>query len=408
MLRRLAAHYRAAYSGIPREAWLLCLGLLVNRAGTMVLPFLALYLTRHLGLSIAAAGGIVSLYGLGALPAAFFSGWLSDRIGPVRVLVLSLLTSGTGYLVLGQLRATVPVAIAVFLTSFCAESFRPAAYAAVAGRATPELRTRALALIRLANNLGLSIGPVLGGVLAVRHYELLFVADALTSWLAALVIVVTTRGADHVTTTASGTPSSGEPLWRDGPLLALLATFAVICIVFCQCWSTLPLHLRTVCGFSEDTIGLLLAINTTCIALFEMALVAALESRNRLRVAALGAALVCIGFGVLALGHSIVVAIIAMLVAVVGEMLCLPMTNSVVAGRAPSGRTGQYLGAYSFAFSIALIVGPALGTAVLQRWGSTVLWLTIGACGVPTSLALLALAGRFQEQRRPVMAASRG
>lgn len=396
MLRGLAAHYRGAYSGIPRQVWLLCLALLVNRAGTMVLPFLALYLTRRLGLSLAAAGGIVSLYGFGALPAAFFSGWLSDRIGAVRVLVLSLAASGAGYLVLGQLRAPGHVALAVFLTSFCAESFRPAAYAAVAERAEPELRTRALALIRLANNLGLSIGPVVGGVLAVRHYELLFLVDALTSWLAALVCILTIRRVPHTAAASVGTDARGLPPWRDVPFLALLVAFSAICVVFCQYWSTLPLHWRTACGFREDTIGLLLAINTTCIALFEMALVAALEGRNRLRIAALGAALVCLGFGTLALGCGIAVAVIAMLVTVAGEMLCLPMLNSVVVGRAPSGRTGQYLGAYSFAFSLAFIAGPALGTAVLQRWGSTVLWLAIAVCAVPTAVALLALAARFE------------
>lgn len=397
MLGALGAHYRGAYSGLPREAWMLSLALLVNRAGTMVLPFLSLYLTRHLGYPVVLAGAIVSLYGFGALPAAFASGWLSDRIGPVRVLKASLLASGAGYLILGQLREPLAVAAAVFATSFLAESFRPAAYTAITERAEPAVRTRALALVRQANNLGFAIGPVLGGMLAVHHYPLLFVADALTSWLAAILRTVLIAAEIRPARRPAGEGNEPASVWRDRPFVAFLAVFAVVGIAFCQFWSTLPLHLRTVCGFREDAVGLLLAINALAIALFEMALLATLEHRNRLRVAAVGAALFCFGFAILAAGTGLGIVVLAMLVATLGEMLFLPMTNAIAAGRAPAGRAGSYLGAYSFAFSLAFIVGPALGTAVFARWGSTVLWLGVGAIGIPAGFALAALSGHLHD-----------
>jgi len=384
---------------------MLSLALFVNRAGTMVLPFLALYLTRHLGYPVVLAGAIVSLYGFGALPAAFASGWLSDRVGPVRVLKASLVASGAGYLILGQLRDPLAVALVVFATSFLAESFRPAAYTAITERAAPEVRTRALALVRQANNLGFAIGPVLGGVLAVHHYPLLFVADSLTSWLAAILCAALIAAEAKPTRQPSGPGKAPAPVWRDRGFVVFLTIFAVVGIAFCQFWSTLPLHLRTVCGFREDAIGALLAINALAIALFEMALLATLEKRNRLRVAAVGAVLFCLGFAILATGTGLGVVVLAMLVATLGEMLFLPMTNAIAASRAPAGRAGSYLGAYSFAFSLAFIVGPALGTAVFARWGSTVLWLGVGAIGIPAGLALAALSRHFHDAPPPPGAA---
>ncbi|HQU33342.1 MAG TPA: MFS transporter, partial [Thermoanaerobaculaceae bacterium] len=94
MLKRIVGTYRAAFSGLPREVWIQGLATLVNRSGTMVLPFMSLYLTTKLGFSIIAAGQVLSLYGIGAIAGSWLGGTLSDRMGPVRVQVASLAATG--------------------------------------------------------------------------------------------------------------------------------------------------------------------------------------------------------------------------------------------------------------------------------------------------------------------------
>src|SRR2546427_12644430 len=84
---------------MPRAIWVLFPAILVNKAGSMVLAFLVLYLTRSLGLSVGTAATVLLLYGAGALVAAPISGVLSDRFGPIRIMRGSLLLSGVILLV---------------------------------------------------------------------------------------------------------------------------------------------------------------------------------------------------------------------------------------------------------------------------------------------------------------------
>jgi MFS family permease len=126
-----------------------------------------------------------------------------------------------------------------------------------------------------------------------------------------------------------------------------------------------------------------------------MVIVRALERRSRLRVAALGCVLVCLGFGLLPLGTSWPFAAFTILVWTAGEMLAMPMINSAVAQRAPESRSGAYLGAYTVAFSAGWVAAPTLGMTIYSGLGGTALWLAAGAMAVPLGLGFLALARRF-------------
>ena len=88
-MRKLLGAYREAYSGLPRATWLLAFVALVNRSGTMVLPFLALYLTSQRGFDPDQAGLFLALYGLGSAGGTYLGGVLCDRLGALSVLRVS-------------------------------------------------------------------------------------------------------------------------------------------------------------------------------------------------------------------------------------------------------------------------------------------------------------------------------
>ena len=399
MPRRLLAAYRAAFSGLPREVWTLALASFVNRSGTMVFPFLALYLTSRLGFSVATAGGEIALYGVGAIVGSYVGGWLADRAGPVRVQVLSLLATGAGFLALAQMRTPASVGATLLVTSLVGEWVRPASLTAVAEHSPPEVRARALALLRLAVNLGMAFGPAVGGLLALRHYGLLFAVDALTCWAAAVLLW---RSLGH-REAARPRPRDDEAgrrstPWRDGPFLGLLACLVLWGVAFGQVFSTFPLTLRVEFALSEALIGLLLALNATMIVAGEMVLVRALEGVPRLRVASLGSLFVGLGFGLLALGRQPALAVASAVVWTVGEMLSLPMFNVLVADRAGEASRGTYMGAYSLAFSASFVFAPLAGTAAYQHGGPTLLWPGVAALGAVVALALRLLARRWQRE----------
>ncbi len=227
MFKDIAHLYRRAYSGLPREAWFLFAVNLVNSSGAMVIFFLSLYLTRRLGFTPARAGQAISLYGLGSLAGAYLGGWLSDRIGSTSVQKLSLALSGGFLLALGQIRSAWGLLPILFLYSLAAGALYPANAASMSRICPPELHVKGFALNRLANNLGVTIGPALGGLLALRDYRLLFWADGLTCIAAAgLFLVIWKKPEDQLRTAEKlgpSIPSGAVRLpWRDRPFLLLM------------------------------------------------------------------------------------------------------------------------------------------------------------------------------------------
>jgi predicted MFS family arabinose efflux permease len=400
LFRSLIFAYRAAFAGLDREVWLLAGALFVNRAGTMVLPFLSLYLTKDLGFSSARAGLIIGCFGLGSMLGSFLGGWLSDRADPLRIQQLSLITSGIGFALFVRLESFPALAVGIFTIAALGDAFRPALLVAIAHRSTAKTQSRAFALIRLAANLGMAVGPAVAGILAVHGYALIFFADALTCWAAAVILIVSFKNS-----VGGGVESDhrqrhiGRSPWSDGPYLVFLVLIVLLAMTFFQVWSTLPIYLRSVYGLSERAIGLLLALNAILIVLAEMPLIRAVERRDRMRTVGVGAFFVCIGLALLPLASVWTMAVLSMVVLTVGEMLSMPISNAIVAERAGRAAVGSYMGAYTLAFSTAFVIGPVIGTAVYQHLGAGTLWFGIGAVGAFLGLGFAALSRPLRAPR---------
>jgi predicted MFS family arabinose efflux permease len=188
MLQASAQLYKNAYSGIPRPVWWLALVMFVNRCGTMVIPFMTVYLTTR-GFSLAQAGYVMAAFGTGSIVGSYLGGKLTDRLGSYRVQIFSLLLNGVLFIVLGQMRTLTQFAVCIFVLSSVGEAFRPANSVAIANYSDDFNRIRCYALNRLAINLGWSIGPAVGGILASVNYNLLFWTDGLTCIAASMVLL---------------------------------------------------------------------------------------------------------------------------------------------------------------------------------------------------------------------------
>ncbi len=399
MVRRVFHLYRAAFSGLPRDIWLIALVAFVNRSGTMVLPFLALYLTIVQGYTAGEAGRLVGLYGVGAIFGTYAGGWLSDRVGAIRAQQISLVLGGLGYLLLGSADGTWRLAAAILLASAMVESFRPAVMSAIVERSPVDVKAKAFALLRLALNLGFAIGPALGGVLATFGYRWLFVVDAATSWsAAALLFRVPALPPEHADGSGGRRPLAQSP-WRDLPFLAFLLLVVSLASALFQILSTVPLYFREEIGLREDAIGVLLSINALLIVAFEMVLIHLVQKRDRLLLSAVGAFILCLGLGILPFGHSLVYVVLTICIWTVGEMLSLPILNVIAGERSERGRRGQYMGLYTMAYSIAFVTAPITGTWIYSRFGADSLWHAILGLGV-------LLAAGFLMLRKPLERAS--
>ncbi len=384
MFRTIANTYREAFSGLGRPVWLLSIATLVNRAGTMVLPFLALYLTQEREFTTAQAGQALAAYGLGGVAASYAGGWLCDRVNPLWVMKASLLLTGLGFVTLGQVRGRFAIFLVILVLSFVGEIFRPANMAALAAASDPGERSRSFALMRLAVNLGMTLGPTLGGFLALYDYGWLFVADGVTCILAAGLLQLTSR--DIVISAPAPAAPGAPPVrarspWRDGPLMVVFGLMFVLNLVTFQLTSTFVLALRDLYEFSEARIGITMAVNTVVIVLFEMVLVHSLSRRDPLKVSGVGAFFFCAGLGLLPFGSGFAYVIFTVLVWTVGEMLVFPIVSSAVADRAPEASRGSYMGMLNLSFAAAFVAAPLIGTWVYQNHGPQTLWYACGALG---------------------------
>jgi MFS family permease len=384
ILKRIFSLYRSAYSGLPKEAWMLSVVEFVNRSGTMVFFYMTLYLTQTFAYTPTQAGQVISAYGIGALAGSYAGGKLTDVMGAYNVQKFSLAITGLTFILLGQLRSYWLITAAMFFLGVCSEALQPANATAMSQVCPPELRTKGFALNRLAINLGVTIGPVVGGYLALVDYGLLFWIDGFTCLLAAGVFMLFFKTARPVQDFHAGSTVNRpiQSVWRDVYFLKILAFVFFLGVIFVQLFNTFPLFFRTVYGLKENRIGLLIAVNTVMIVLFEMLLMDALKKRPVGKVIALGALLLGGGFALMPLGRTFLFGCFTVAVWTMGEMLALPSLTALIANHSDDAVRGKYMGLFSFAFALSMVVGPLLGAKIYDSFGPSILWFGCGVAGI--------------------------
>lgn len=370
----LLSLYREAFSNLPRNIWVLSATSFINRAGSMVLLFTSLYFTKQLHFSIAQAGMVMSFYGIGSVLGSYAGGWLTDRKNYFDIMIFSLISSGL--ILLLMLIATNPLEIAtiIFMYAFTADMFRPPNAAAIAVYSNPLNITRSVSLLRLAINLGFSVGPAVGGLVALHFgYKWLFAIDAFTSFAAAamLYIYLPRQVTEKNRKQSPVLMDSKTSAYRDWYYLLFIFLVAFYGICFFQLFASIPQYFSTVCHYNEATIGLLLALNGLIVVIIEMPLITILEKKKKIfPFIILGVLCLPFAFGILQFGKGLLIAaILYTLIISLSEIFAMPFMMDYSLSRPPKERQGQYSALYSIAYGIANIAAPALGLGIAAHYG---------------------------------------
>jgi predicted MFS family arabinose efflux permease len=388
MLISFFQSYKQAYKGLSKNSWYLSIVMLVNRSGTMVVPFMSIYCIRQLHFSIINAGIIMALFGLGSISGAFIGGKLTDKIGFYDLQVGALLTGGTLFIIVGYQHTFLTMGVGAYILGLCNDSFRPANAAAIAHYSNDTNKTRSYSLNRLAVNLGWAVGGALGGLIASINYHLLFWVDGCTNILAALLLlklmprskVIKTIDIPEETEARASAYKDKEYL-----LFILLATLFSMC--FFQFFIMQPVFYKIQWHFNESLIGFLLALNGVLIAVVEMVLIHNLEGkRNILIYISSGILMGAVGF--VSLNFVPPTAVAATLIVVLitfSEMLCMPFMNSFWIYRTTVHNRGEYAALYSMSWSASQVIAPFVGGYVISYGGFTLLWWVLGAVSLISS-----------------------
>jgi predicted MFS family arabinose efflux permease len=387
MLKRAFNKYIDNFRGFSREIWILTLITFINRAGTMVLPFLSKYLKEDLHFSYSQVGWIMVSFGCGSILGSWLGGKLSDKIGFYKIMIFSLLTSGFAFFGLQFITSFEGLIIAMFLIMTVADMFRPAMFVSLGAYAKPENRTRALTLVRLAINLGFAAGPAIGGLLIMSvGYKGLFWVDGASCILAILIFWIKVKEKKKSKYTDKEHP--GEVLthsvFKDTPFWIFLTGTLITGILFFQLFTTVPLYHKEQFNLSEFQTGLLLTLNGVLVFFLEMPIVSYIEKNkiNKLKVITYGCLAMAISIFLLLVNNWAGILIIMMIFMTFAEMFAFPFSNSFAMSRAPKGHEGRYMAIFTMSYSLAHILSAKTGMEIIDLFSYQTNWFFMGTLGI--------------------------
>lgn len=392
--------------GLPRSFWYLWTGTLINRLGSFVLIFLAIYLTQERGFSAAQAGLVLGLWGVGGAVGTTVGGMLADRWGRRPTLLTAHLGAASMMLALGFARGLWSIALGALLLGLFAEAARPAFGAMMIDVVPAKDRLRAFSLNYWAINLGFACAAILAGFATGAGFLLLFVVDAVTTLIMTLVIFL------KVGETRQPLVSTGGPKAPTGALRAILtdriylgfvALNLFAAIVMLQHISMLPIAMAD-SGLSPATYGSVIALNGVLIVVGQLFVPRLIKGRSRSHVLALSAVVLGAGFGLTAFAETAWFYGLTVLIWTVGEMLNSPSNATLIAELSPSELRGRYQGVFSLSWQIAGATAPVLGGLVREGAGNATLWLGCALLGGLVAVAHL-ISGPTRERRAAALRA---
>lgn len=375
----------------PKQFWTLIWGSLINSAGgALIFPFISLYFSRELGFSMTDVGLSFALFAITGVASQIAGGILVDRIGRKPVMVFSLIAGAFAVAALGAFGSlsslSTPsriafiylVVVAVGLTT---SAFGPAVQAMIADLIETAKRSQAYGLLRVVQNLGVAIGPAIGGFIATRSYSVLFVLAALSSIVFGIIIALRTNEtkpqdfapAQNGVQSHASTMSFG-PVFRDRLFMAFGLLYLISQIVYAQMNTTLPVYLHRSYGVSEQWYGLLMSLNAAMVVLFQFAITRYTDRFSRAGMLALGSTLYAVGFGMFGFIAALPLFFLAQAIWTLGEMVAVPVAQAFVADLAPETMRGRYMAAFGLSVAIAYGIGPLLGGVVMDTYDPRYIW----------------------------------
>jgi MFS family permease len=343
-------------------------------------------------------GITLGAYGVGSVFASLVGGYLADVFGRRNTIVLSMVLSAGSVMALSQ-AGSLPVFIALaVLTGATAELYRPAASALLADVTRPDQRVTAYAAYRLAINLGMAVGPAVGGLLYEHSLMSIFIGDAVSSVAFAVVAMfaLPNRTAEHERTV--GTDSALGMILRDRYFMTFLVASTLGAFVYMQAHTNYPLQIAAY-GYSAKFYGFLIAVNAGLVLLIELPITQITRRRDPQAVMFVGFLLVAAGFAMTGFVSTLPLLVASVALWTLGEIVMVPVAAAQVANIAPPHARGRYQGAFTMTWGIGGVFAPILGS-MLFSWNAPMLWVTCGVmCVVGGILVGVTRPGRIPGQR---------
>jgi predicted MFS family arabinose efflux permease len=381
----------------------LAVSLLGSTAGSTVWTYVGIWSIQRLGASSAQLGVAFLLGAAAAAVSGYLGGHLSDYLGRRRLIVVGWAVQAAFVLSYASAGRHVFLGLALVACGAVFGSIGNAAnQALVADLVPPERHEAAYASVRVASNLGVTLGPPLGGLLLLgESWPVLFIGASALSFVTFLVALrLVPSGGDY---RPEEPPSRGSlgVLRRDHAFLLFLLSGSLAYVTYVGFETILPISAVNTHGISPSTWGFLVIVNPALVTLFQLRVtrgVAGFPAGPKLVLAML---VMGGSFLLLLLGGSVAMFALAILVFVIGEMLWVPTSQAIAARLAPEDLRGAYMGAFGTTSGVGFALGPFIGLQLRGAYGDDAAWYFFAAVSVLAALtgaaAVRGTAGRGQQ-----------
>lgn len=386
------------YNDYPRTYWtLMGVSFIDHLGGALLFPFFALYITSKFNVGMTEVGILFALFSISSFIGSALGGALSDRLGRRGMLIFSLISTSISSVLMGLVNSLELFYLLALLVGIFTDVGGPARQAMMADLLPEEKRVSGFGIFRVVFNISAAIGPAIGGFMATRSYLVLFLTDALLSFITAILVyryIPETKPEQHtdITRESIGTTFRGYFIvFKDRIFMFYIFASVLAGLVYMNFNTTLGVFLRDYRGIPESGYGLLITINAAMVVIMQFSISRVIDRYKPMVMMALGTLLSGMGFALFGFVHSYGLAIVAMVILTIGEMIWAPVSNALVAMFAPEDKRGRYMAAFGFSWGIPFAIGPLMAGGILDSGNGDWLWYACGILGVLGTLCFLAL-----------------
>jgi MFS family permease len=381
----------------PRQFWLLFCGLLISTVGaSMIWPFLMIYVSERLALPLTIVASLMTVNAFMGLVFSFFAGPIIDFVGRKWVMVISLLINGLVYVFLSRADTLLHFVILMGISGAFNPLYRVGADAMMADLIPAQKRVDAYSLLRMSSNVGVAIGPAVGGVLATVSYSLAFYFAAGGMITYSLLIASLARE------TIPSRISSGRVIYelimgyahilRDRQFMPFIGAFTLNQMSAAIMWVLLAVYTKQQYQIPENLYGLIPATNALMVVFLQIAVTRKVKPYPPLLVVSSGTLVYAVGVGSVALGQGFWAFWLSMVIFTVGELILTPTATAIAANLAPADMRGRYMSLYGLTWAVAAGIGPILGGLLNDQVAPGAIWVGGGMIGLVSAVLFMWMA----------------
>lgn len=383
--------------GFSRQFWLMLLGSLVGTVGrSMIWPFIVLYASEKTGATLTAVGLILTAEAIAGVIASVVAGPIIDRVGRKWVMVISLLANGIGIVLMIPATTYAALFLIIVGRGVLSPLYDIAANAMMVDIMPPAARVEGFSLSRLVGNIGVAVGPMIGGFLVSSNYSIaLLAAFILVTFCGVFFAIVLRETLPQTAETQEPEPFGGYGrILKDRPFLSFLVAVVLTKVCISVYWMMLSLYMKQGFGIPERLYGFLPMVNAVMIILLQMSVTAWTKDRPRRIMLISGAALYAVSAVSVFFARQYWMFILSTVLLTLGELIFEPTSTTEAADLSPESMRGRYMGLFGLTWYAGQSIGPTMSGALSQRFGSSSMWLGAGAAGVLSALMFMVMSLR--------------